>query len=69
MSLITATPRKVVMVAGGNLFQLAAEHLGDATQWYRIARANRLTDPFLPTGEPLELVIPADGPSNGGILG
>lgn len=68
MSLITATPRKVVTVAGGNLFQLAGEHLGDATQWYRIARANRLWDPFLPN-TPITLVIPAPAPGNGGILG
>lgn len=36
-----------ITVAGGDLFTLAAEHLGDAQQWIRIAQANDLSDPFL----------------------
>ena len=43
---------KTVTVAGGNLFALALEHLGDATQWNRIAQANGLIDPFV-TGREL----------------
>ena len=33
--------------AGGNLFAIAAQQLGDATQWNRIAALNGLWDPFL----------------------
>ncbi|MFZ0271001.1 MAG: hypothetical protein WAL34_04040 [Acidobacteriaceae bacterium] len=29
-----------INVAGGNLYQLALQYLGDATQWDRIALAN-----------------------------
>lgn len=38
---------RVVTVAGGNLFRIAAEELGDATQWVRIAALNGLRDPML----------------------
>ncbi len=57
-----------ITVAGGNLFQLAAFYLSDATQWNRIAQVNGLTDPMI-TGT-VTLTIPptnATG-SNGGIL-
>ena len=59
---------QTITVGGGNLFQLAAQHLGDATQWNRIAALNGLTDPFL-TGV-VTLRIPPRDPSggNGGIL-
>lgn len=58
----------VVIVAGGNLFALAAQYLGDATKWYQIAQANGLTDPML-VGI-VTLTIPQNAiPSNGGILG
>lgn len=53
-----------ITVAGGNLFALAAVHLGDATQWIRIAQANRLADPVL-TGL-VTLVLPPVDPSAGG---
>ncbi len=33
--------------AGGNLFRIAAEQLGDATQWIRIAQLNDISDPML----------------------
>ena len=51
-------------MTGGNLFQVAAQQLGDATQWIRIAQANRLSDPML-TGL-VALNIPATDPSAGG---
>ncbi len=56
-------------VAGGNLFRIAAQELGDATQWNRIAAANGLWDPFL--DGVLTLTIPPVDPNagNGGILG
>lgn len=38
---------KTINVTGTNLFALAAAELGDATQWYRIARLNGLNDPML----------------------
>ena len=38
---------RVITVAGGDLFRLALEQLGDATQWNRIAALNGLDDPVL----------------------
>ncbi len=38
---------QVITVTGGNLFQLAAQYLQDATQWVRIAQLNRIVDPWL----------------------
>ncbi|MGX7707974.1 hypothetical protein [Methylobacterium sp. Gmos1] len=60
----------VVTVAGGNLFQIAAEQLGDHSQWDRIARLNGLLDPFL-TG-PRDLLIPPrlpKGQTSSGVVG
>lgn len=34
-----------ITIAGGNLFQIAAEYYGDAMGWVQIAQANGLTDP------------------------
>ena len=66
-SFISGTlPAKIIRTDGvTNLFQVAANEFGDATQWYRIAALNGLTDPWVPGG--LELKIPAPGKSNGGI--
>lgn len=36
---------QTVTVVGGNLYAMAAQYLGDATQWIRIAQQNGLTDP------------------------
>jgi len=55
---------KTIIVAGGNLFQLAAQELGDATQWIRIAQLNRISDPML-TGI-VTLLIPDPDPNAGG---
>ncbi len=38
---------RTVVVAGTNLFALAAQELGDATQWYRIASLNNVSDPLI----------------------
>lgn len=59
---------KRITVAGGSLFRLAAEHLGDATQWNRIALANGLTDPRIEGV--LTLIIPPRDQrgGNGGVL-
>lgn len=60
---------KTITVAGGNLFQIAAQYLGDATHWNRIAALNGLTD-FLITGVVTLKIPPADKRAgNGGILG
>jgi nucleoid-associated protein YgaU len=59
---------KTITVAGGNLFQIAATELGDATQWNRIAALNGLVDPMIVGVVTLQLppVNPLAG--NGGIL-
>ena len=59
---------QVVTVVSGNLFQVAAQYLGDATQWTRIARLNGMTDPFF-TGL-VVLKIPPVNPAagTGGLL-
>lgn len=51
-------------VAGGNLFRIAEEQLGDATQWIRIAQLNGLSDPMLEGV--VTLMIPDVDPSAGG---
>lgn len=51
-------------VNGGNLFRIAAEVLGDATQWIRIAQLNALPDPMI-TGM-VTLLIPDRDPNAGG---
>ena len=65
----TAVRGPVITVAGGTLFALAAQYLGDATQWNRIAAQNGLVDPWLSGVATLKIppVNPALG--NGGILG
>ncbi len=56
--------RRVIVVAGGNLFTLAAQYLQDATQWIRIAQANGLSDPVVQGVT--TLVIPEVNPAAGG---
>jgi nucleoid-associated protein YgaU len=55
---------RVLTVAGGDLFRLALEHLGDATQWNRIAALNGLDDPVLDGLQTLRL--PERDPNAGG---
>ena len=55
-----------VTVAGGDLYRLALQHLGDATQWTRIAQANGLTDPVL-TGLVTLKMPAADAAQTGGV--
>ena len=53
-------------VNGGNLFRIAAQQLGDATQWIRIAQLNDISDPML--SGIVTLLIPArDANAGGGI--
>lgn len=56
----------VVTVAGANLFELAAQAYGDASEWVTIAKANGLTEPFL-TGLRSLLIPPVSG-RTGGVL-
>jgi nucleoid-associated protein YgaU len=56
----------VVNTAGGNLFQIAQDEYGDATDWPAIAAANGLTDPFIQGSE--TLTIPPQPGDSGGIL-
>ncbi len=55
---------RTITVAGGDLFHIAAEQLGDATQWIRIAQLNNLSDPMLSGVVTLEL--PDVDPNAGG---
>lgn len=57
---------QTLTVAGGNLFQLSAQYLGDATQWIRIAQLNGLSDPML-LGLTTLLVPDLDASAGGGI--
>ncbi len=53
-----------ITVAGGNLFQIAAKQLGDATQWIRIAQLNNLSDPML--SGTITLLLPSRNSAFGG---
>jgi len=57
-----------ITVVGGNLFRIAAEQLGDATQWNRIASLNGLYDPFLQGITTLIIPRVDKNAGNGGIL-
>ena len=51
---------RTVLVSNTTLFVVAADEYGDATQWWRIARANGLRDSEV--AAPTRLVIPPGGP-------
>lgn len=53
-----------VTVTGGDLYHLALQYLGDATQWARIAQENDMLDPVI-TGT-VTLNIPSVNPDLGG---
>jgi len=48
--------QSVLVPPGTTLFQLSAQYLGTATQWFRIARLNGLRDPLVLA--PVILIIP-----------
>lgn len=55
-----------ITVFSGNLFQIAAQYLGDATQWIRIAQLNNMSDPTI--RRMTILVLPSvDASAGGGI--
>ena len=55
---------RTIQVAGGNLYRIAMDYLGDATQWIRIAQLNGIDDPML--NGTVTLTIPARDPNAGG---
>ena len=55
-----------ITVVRGDLFRLALAHLGDATQWNRIALLNGLDDPLLDGIVTLALPV-RDASAGGGI--
>lgn len=58
---------QTVRVTGTTLYRLAAQYLGDATQWVRIAQQNGIADPVI-TGDPVDIVIPDKNPAaTGGV--
>lgn len=54
-----------VTQTGGTLFDLAAQHYGDPTQWVAIAQANNLTTPYLDGINTIK--IPVQTNNTGGI--
>jgi nucleoid-associated protein YgaU len=58
---------RTLNVAGGNLFQIAAQQLGDATQWVRIAALNGLSDPMILGVKVLKLP-PTNARATGGVV-
>lgn len=57
---------KTITTAGGNLFQIAEQEYGDATAWTGIAKANKITDPFIQGTATLGIPIQPD--SQDGVL-
>lgn len=58
----------LVSVSVGNLFQIAAQYMNDATRWNEIAALNNMIDPWF--SAPMTLKVPTSaGNGNGGILG
>lgn len=57
---------RTIVVTGTNLFAIAAQELGDATQWFRIAALNDITDPMLFGLTTLQIPDP-DATATGGL--
>ena len=53
-----------ISVAGGDLYRLAQQYLGDATAWNRIAQANGIIDPVI--DGLVTLTIPQPDPTQTG---
>ncbi len=58
----------IIRVSDTTLFHVAAQELGDATQWNRIAALNGLNDPMI-YGVVELLLPPYDASANGGLPG
>lgn len=61
---------QIINVSNVSLYFLAAKYYGDPMEWTVIAAANGLKDPMViaPTGQSIQLTIPASAVSTGGIL-
>jgi hypothetical protein len=57
---------QIIVVAGGNLYALAATYLNDATQWIRISQVNNISDPVL-TGINTLIIPPVNASAGGGV--
>jgi hypothetical protein len=57
---------QTITTIGGNLFQIAATHLGSALQWINIARTNNLSDPML-SGQNQIVIPPSSATFSDGI--
>jgi hypothetical protein len=55
--------QNILVQSGTTLFHVAAQYLGDATEWYRIAQVNNIADPFL--SQMTYLVLPSLRASGG----
>lgn len=67
--MIATTRQKTVTVSATTLFHVAAEQLGDATQWNRIAALNGLWDPVITGLTTLKIPAVNAQAGNGGVLG
>ena len=56
---------RVVTVIGGNLFELAAEYLGDALQWVTLALLNNMSDPMLSGQNEIRIPDSPSAPTDG----
>jgi nucleoid-associated protein YgaU len=57
---------RTIQVSGGNLWDIAAQELGNALQASRIAVLNGISDPFL-TGTVTLILPPIDSSETGGL--
>lgn len=64
----TGSNGEIITVNSANLYQLAAEHYNDATQWTTIAEANGLYDPIVNAPDGISLIIPLKSIPSGGLL-
>lgn len=67
-NLFVPVARRTITVGSGNLFEVAAQYLGDATKWYQIAQLNGMSDPFFEGVKTLKIPVRQTA-SNGGIYG
>ena len=61
-------PLRIIRVIGGNLFRVAQQQYGDATQWDRIATANGISDPWLVGFYALAIPPALPNPTQGGAI-
>lgn len=61
-----SAPIQELVVAGSNLYQIAADKMGDAMKWTQIASANGITDPQLSGIN--SIYLPADNGDSSGVL-